>query len=423
MGGRGNKMRRRYRALVLSFSLLPSLLFASLSVDECVELAKQNNSAIEIASYKTDRAIAVKNEMLSGFLPQVDLEAVIDNNNRSLSGDLTQFQDFHSTKAVGLSVNLGLWDFGQTLKRFKASKSRIYAAEYQEQQVQLEVEEKVRVAYARVLEKEKTAGVLQTSLGLIQQQLAKSKSLFDQGVARSTDVLSLQVQLSEKEKRLIQAKNELETERMRLNHLIGLSISESPQLEELQEKSGNFSYESALDYATDNRPDLKAYKRLLRALELERQAAIFSFAPKIFAFANGNYSSEQSSASAGIGMKMNLYSGGKRSAQVQRIDAEIRELRTIISDLKTTVSLEIRTTFLHFDEIEKGIELNKEAINLAEENLKNTQDLYHQGLQSINDVLIALEQLSLVKLHYFSNLYKYYINQAHLVAITGGFSN
>lgn len=405
----------------LLLALFPAFLIATLSIDDCVELAKKNNAAIEIAGYKTDRAIALKNEMRSGFLPTVELEGVIDNSNRSLSGDLTQFQDFHSNRAVGISINMGLWDFGVTWRRFRASKYRIDASQYQEAQILLDVEEKVRVAYLKVLEKEKLVQVMHTSYETLSLQLDKSKKFFEEGLVKRTDVLSLQVQLTDKEKRVLQAQNEALVERMRLNQLIGLSASDLSPLQDLEEISKSYSYDDALRFAYENRPDLYAYDKLLKALQLDRQATRWNFTPQIYAFGNGNYGSNTSTISAGLGMKMDLYSGGRSLATVQKLDAEIHELQAIVEDLHSLIAVELKNTCLQFEEIDKARLLDKQALELAEENLKNSQDLYNQGLLSINDVLIALEQLSLVKMHYFSSLYRYYMNHAHLVALTAGF--
>ncbi len=408
----------------LSFLLCGSVFstHATYSIEECVALAKTNNARIAIAQSKITYARAVKDEMRSALLPHVSLEGVWDNNNRSLSGDLTQFIDFRSKAAIGISTTWGLWDFGSSLKKFKASKYRIDASELQSQYTSLVVEEQVRTTYLSALENEKIAVVLESSIKTLKQQLATSHALFEQGLVKYTDVLTVQVQLSEEEKRLIQAKNEVLNRKMELNHLIGLPVFETILLQDIPEGICMFSYDHVFDYALQNRPDLLALRKQLEALKLDRLGVRLSVAPKLYAFANGNLSGDEAAISGGLGMKIDLYEGGQREAKLDRLDSEIRELSETLEDLNAVVAVDIKTVFLRLDEIRKSMEIDKEALVLAEKNLRDTMDFYGQGSLSINDVLISEGQLTFVKKNFYSSLYRSHMACARLVTLTGGLS-
>ncbi len=389
---------------------------------DCLKLARENNPALEIACLRTLQAVETKNEVRSGLLPNVSVEGVWDNRNDSLSGDLTQFQGFKSNKAVGISAKQSLFDFGASWSRLRASYIRITASEMDQNSTVLEVEEQVRSAYIQVLQQEKMVRVIKGGIHTLEQQLSQSQDLFKQGIVKHSDVLAVHVQLTEKRQRLLKTKNIVTTHRMGLNRLIGLPLFDERPLQEIK-KTPEFCicFAPALEHALNHRTDLTALCKHLEALRLDHRASNLSHLPHIYAFGNGNYSSSRSTVSAGIGLSLPLYEGGRKRAQSSKLYTEIRALRATQSDLENVIALDVKSTCMQFDEIRESLRLDQETVSFAEENLKNNRDLYQEGQASINDVLMAEEGLSHARMNYFGNYYRYHTTLAHLTKITGGF--
>ncbi len=392
-----------------------------LTVEECVQRAFLQSNTVAAAAFRVHGAIATKNLVRSAFLPQVDLEAIFDNSNHSLTGGFSQFQNFEPTKAIGLTAIWGIWDFGATWLRFKASRLRIDASEMEQAQIFAEVEEKVREVYFSVLEKEKSVSILESSVVTLREQVAKTTDMFNQGLVKSTDVLSIQVQQTEKEKRLLQTQHELVSHRMLLNQLIGAPLCEIASLIDVCSTPCCFSADQATAFALQNRPDLRAFHAQLDALLMERKGLLLNFAPKIYAFTNGNFASNKSVVSAGIGIKMPLYHGGAKMSELQQINAQIGELEAMIAETQQMAILEIKNLQLTFNEIQQSLYLDERSIALAEQNFQDSTRLYEQDLLSIQDVLLAEDQLNFAKQSYFSNLYQSHKSSAHLTRVTGGY--
>lgn len=394
-----------------------------LTLEECIERAKLNSRAIDMAEFDVQGTIAEKNLMRSAFLPQIDLEGVINNCNRTLADDLTQFQDFKSTKAAGIKAMVGLWDFGSTWKRFKASKLRISAAEEEKERVCLEIEEQVHIVYLKVLETSKMVHVLDGAIATLRNQLSQSNQRLEEGLLKTTDVLAIEVQVIEREKALLQLKNALVSQTMLLNKLIGVPLCTEVCLSDLVEESACVDYDDALCYAMKCRPELLAFERELCALYCERKAIELSSAPKIYAFANSNFSAEEGSLSAGIGLNMPLYRGGRRSACLHKIDSEIGKLQLIIEEANESLLLELKSLFFEFSEIDSSLRLSEKAIALAEQQFIDANDLLLQGLFPIQDYLIAQDQFNSAKMSYLSNFYRLHQAYARLKTTTGGYPN
>lgn len=393
-----------------------------LTLEECLQLAYERNTSMEIACFRTQGVIETKNEMRSFLLPNISIEGVWDNRNDSLSGNLTQFQEFHSTKAIGVSVKQSLFDFGASWVRLKACQQRIQAARLDQEGVVLGVEEQVKAAYFQVLSQEKMVGVIESSLQTLEKQYQQSEDLFTQGIVKHADVLAVGVQLSEKKQRLLQEKNALSIQRMSLNRLIGLPLFDTPMLKDVEgQRAACYSFESVYEFALAHRRDYLALCKQIEAMQNDYRASNLSYLPLFYAFGNGNYSSNKSTVSAGIGMSLPLYEGGRKQAQNNKILAELRTLRASRDDLESGMVIEIQNAQLQLQEIQKSILLSQEAVGLAEETLQNYRELYSSGQVSISDILLAEDSLAQTRMGYVSNLYRYQLTLAHLNHITGGF--
>jgi outer membrane protein TolC len=185
-------------------------------------------------------------------------------------------------------------------------------------------------------------------------------------------------------------------------------------------------------YALAHRNDIKALKAQIEALESRHRAALASYGPKFFLF--GGYSrventiSEEHSGSkpnknwisGGVGLQMPLYDGGKTSASVQKIKAQLAEARANLEDLELGLLMEVNNAYFQCEEQYAGISIDKTAVALAEENLRSTTDRYQQGLVSINDLLKAEEQLSQSRMNQNRSIYRCQAAYAHLISSMGG---
>lgn len=391
------------------------------TLEMCLKLARERNASLEIACLRTKQAVEAKNEVRSALLPNISVEGVWDNRNDSLSGDLTQFQDFNSTKALGLSVKQSLFDFGASWVRLKASQLRIQAAQLSQEGVILSVEEQVRMAYFLVLSQEKTMEVIQSGLLTLKKQYAKSEDLYKEGLVKHSDLFAVGVQISETKQRLLQERNKLATHRMVLNRLIGLPLFERPLLKAVEGKEPLcFFFESAFQYALANRREYLALCKQIEALKNDYRASNLSHFPTFYAFGNGNYSSNRSTVSAGIGMNLPLYEGGRKQAQSHKMRAELCALKATRDDFETAMALEIQKAQQQLVEIQESIALSKESISLAEETLQNYRKLYNEGQLTISEILLAEDRVTQVRMGYVTNLYRYQMTLSHLNQITGG---
>ena len=267
--------------LAILFSVAAVQAQESLTMDECVRRANQVSPIVSISQSKVDELKANKREAVATFWPQLVAKGVWDNKNETLSGDLTQFQEFHSTTAGGISAQLGLFDFGASWNHLKASSLFIQASEWQQKKMLLDLEETVRNAYLRVLEAQHAFEVADHSMKTLSKQQEVSQAFFEQGIVTKRDTLSVELQLSQKKRDFLAAKNGVARAKMELNRLIGNEITAPIELQELSETvDADYNDQKIVEYALRHRPELKALSKRSDGLAKEKQALKLSNAPK-----------------------------------------------------------------------------------------------------------------------------------------------
>ncbi|HEY5260181.1 MAG TPA: TolC family protein, partial [Rhabdochlamydiaceae bacterium] len=303
-----------------------------------------------------------------------------------------------------------------------ASSLFIQASEWQQKKMLLDLEETVRNAYLRVLEAQHAFAVADHSMKTLSKQQEISQAFFEQGIVTKRDTLSVELQLSQKKRDFLAAKNGVARAKMELNRLIGNEITAPIELQELSETvDADYNDQKIVEYALRHRPELKALSKRSEGLAKEKQALKLSNAPNFYAFTNADFSSKKGAVSAGIGLHMPIFEGGKSPAQIAKVRAQKREVDETLRDFRERLEVDIQVAVLQLKEERDNFENGKLAIELGEGNFTKTGDLYKEGQASINDLLYAEEQLSASHLRYHSSLYRYYSTLYRLSTLAGGY--
>ncbi len=210
---------------------------------------------------------------------------------------------------------------------------------------------------------------------------------------------------------------------MELNRLIGSDITAPMELQQLSETVETACNATEIvEFAMQNRPEILVLSTRKAALEKEIRALRLSHAPRLYAFTNADFSSDKSAVSAGIGMHLPIFEGGKIPAQVAKVRAQKDEVDATLTDFKERLAVDIQAAVLQLKEEEDSLAISQQAVELGHRNFTKNGDLYKEGHASINDLLYAEEQLYLSHLRYYSSLYRYYSTLYRLNTLAGGYT-
>ena len=259
------------------FLLIPVLAAAQtqpkpVTARECIDAALMNNPVVRIARARQDAADARLDETSAARLPQVRLNmryaqlSHVDPMTIPLpipgAQPITLFPSIDQQSAVRLSVSQPLFTGWKLSGAEEAARANAASATEETFRDQADLALQVEQAYWSWVQAREAVEVLEHARGQISEHERIVKSLSDQGLATSADVLNVQVKRSDVDVRLIEARTNATLAMMALNNYVGnpletlLTPAEHPlDLISTHAASGQ---ETMIAQAVQARPDLRA---------------------------------------------------------------------------------------------------------------------------------------------------------------------
>jgi outer membrane protein TolC len=388
----------------------------SLSMEEAIQAAVQNNKQLLIA--KTDEAIAKSNfnQTEAIWLPNVNLSQTAYRTNNPLNVFGFKLQqasvlqaDFnpailnnpnnYSNYNTQLALQQPIINLDALYMR-KAAKEQVgmYAAQVQRttEAIKMQVVQSyLYLEFTYQYEKVTVEG-----LKTMQSIYKFTKDRFDQGMMQKSDLLNVAVQVQAAELQHSQAKSQIENMSDQLTVLMG-----APKGVVYSTKPYNLSPQTDIsDSVSSGRSDIRALNAAVNSYDMAIKSTEMSWMPKLNAFANYNINDKSiafngaKSYIAGVQLSWDIFKGNQmnRKAATQRLE-KTKVQQQLTSQLETGAA-EIRKTKRAVVDANYKIQQQTTSVQQSEEALRILQNRYEQGLVSTNDILVAQTQLSQQKL-------------------------
>lgn len=325
----------------------------------------------------------------------------------------------------------GTWNLFDSCASWKAVRRAQHlqsAAGHQLERTEQELVFRVVDAYYGLLLARKQQDVAEQSLTTAQSVLEHSRARFESGLSVESDLLSAQVRRASRQQEVIRARNNVALAAAQLDVAMGLSPgSASEPAEVLTERKLPAPLLAGLEkQALEKRPDLERVRSEEAAQAESVSIARSSFGPHVNAFASWQADNPTvfaggggSNWMSGIEVRLDLFQGGARRAQLSRD----RALQDKIASLKQAASdgirLEVRRAFYDFDSARQEIEVTREAVAQALESLRINQNRYEAGLTTVTDLLGAEEAARRSQADYWQAVYRLDTSYASLELASG----
>lgn len=287
----------KHLAILFIFFFSITAAAQELSLQECIDLALQNNIALKRSELQKRTAKINFKSTRSGVLPQLNANYNIGiNNGRSIDPYTNDYID----QQLEFS-NAGLSLYNQLFKGFELRNSiqrdrfNLKASEAETEETRQQLILDVTLAYFQILNNRDLLELARLRLKATQQQTDRLKTLYELGEGNPADYTDILGQISNDEASVVEAETQLEQSLLELANLLDLDtlpeVREMAFLEELEkfEPSAAEVYEDALN----NLPTIEAERLKIQASEEDVQVSRSLYAPGIALFAqlNTNYSS------------------------------------------------------------------------------------------------------------------------------------
>ncbi len=405
-----------------------------LSVDQAVKLALERNQDLLTSGENVNAASGLKKQALQSYLPRISASGSYSHsfNPQGYFDPATQSfiagsQDNYGVRYV-LSQNL--IDIA-SMRNISAAGKELQASKLSHEFSRSDLVLGVKQQYYALVAAQDLASVSDSALALSDRELQRTQSLFELGMVAKSDVLKAQVRVANGKLDVIRGRGNVVNERARLARILGQAPSDDLHASDLLTETKVAVDSTAIfQEATANRADLQAALRSWEASKSRAGAARASFLPSIggqIAFSNGNSTGLQPFAgfddgtrSAAVGFSFPLLDGvvGKKG-QIQTAQAHAEQDRYAYEKKKLDVQVEVREAISAARQANEGVDVAKDGLASAEEDLKLSQEKYNVGSGTILELLDAQVNLQKARQQYVVALTQARIAEAQIERARG----
>ena len=386
---------------------LPAGYCASLSIDEAVQMALQQNTAVRITALGEDTAAAALRQAKGSKGFTVTANTSFSRSDKNNEGQV-------NSNSNGVTASLPIYSGGKNEANIDSSELGVKIARLNTDRQKENIKLNVVQAYYDVLQAQKQVQVDQSSVDNYQAHLTNVQQLFSAGSKARIDVLRSSVELSNARQTLIKQQNTYEVDLSKLRNILNMDPNEPLTLTQ------DFAYEafpqeldSCVSYARQNRKDLQADTYTLGQKELAIKAAKGDLLPSVNLSVGASWekqglpSSDNHSYTAGVTASWDLFDSGITKAKISAAQTALEVAKLTLEQDQNSVDLAVRQAYYNMREAEKRFNSTQDAVTQAKEDYFIASEKYKAGEGLMLDIIDAQLALSTAELNYISAQYDY----------------
>jgi len=380
----------------------------TLTLNEAIDLSIKNSKQLKIDRARIEQTSAQLKQAFQKRLPDASVTGSYiyltnpivsiktKNSSSGTSGSAPAPKVNQATYGI-LNASLPLYAGGRIRYGIESSKYLAQAVELDAENNKEEVIENTIEAFVNLYKAGVAVTLYNENLLQAQQRVKEFANLEKNGLLARNDLLKAQLQSSNVELSLLEAKNSWELANVNMSLMLGLPENTilSPDSSLIQQ---NFSVNTLNDYvqsALTNRKDIEALGLRKQAADAGVKAAKGQLFPSI-AVTGGYIAADvpgvlsiANAANIGLGVKYDIGSLWKNKAKVDEAEGRSKELVATQELVNDNVRMQVNKSYLSWLNSQKKIEVYNKAIEQSNENYRIVKNKYTNGLATVNDLLEA----------------------------------
>jgi outer membrane protein TolC len=410
-----------------------------LSFQEAIDRGLHNNLGLLLSGDQTIMARGERWKELSNLLPNFSARVQEDVQNQSLAalgfeklfpllglkGSVPAVTPTFSYFDARASLSQSVFNY-QNLEKERAASESLKSAQYSykdaRELVVLAVGNSYLQAIATAARIEATAAQVENAQALYNKAGDQQKA----GLSPAIDTLRSQVELQTRQQQLIAARNDFAKQKLSLARVIGLPPGQEFVLTEKAPYQAltPLPVEVYLQRAYASRSDYQAALAQVRAAELSRKGAAAGHYPTLDL--NANYGDigvtpDHSNGTWQVdgGLNIPIFAGGKTHSDVLEADAQLKQARSQLGDLRGRIDYEVRAALLDLNSAAEQVEVARSSVDLAEQSLAQSRDRFTAGVTDNLEVVQAQESVAAAHDSYIQSLYAHNLAKVELAYAIG----
>lgn len=375
-----------------------------LSLDEAVQLGIQNSKSLKIDAAKIEEATADLLEAKNRQLPELKVSGsymylpIKPNIDLKLPGvSAAGGPEVHQVAYGSANLSVPIYSGGRIKYGIQSAKYLVEASKLSTENDKIAIAYNVAQAYNNLFKANQSIKVLEENLTASQKRDETFLKLENNGVIARNDRLKANLQTSNIELQLLEAKNNYNIANINMDLLLGLPETTEIEVDQnyVDESDDVKPVSFYLNEARENRKDLQVLDQQRKAAELGTKSAKAENLPSI-AFTGGYVAADipkfltiYNAVNVGVGISYNLSNLWKENSSLKQSKAREMQLSATNELLNDNIKLDVNREYQNSDYSKKRITVFEKAAVQANENYRITKNKYDNGLATMTELLDA----------------------------------
>ena len=414
----------------------------SLSLDECVRIALNENPTIKVKEMEITRVDYSRKEVLGQLLPTVNLAGQY-TRNLSLqtmymdtpNGTMAIKMGSDNTHAGGFQAQIPLV-VPQLWKSIKLSENQILQNVEAARANKLSLVNQVEKAYYALMLAKDSKRVIEENHATAKLNADIFQKKFELGAASEYDVLRANVAVTNLEPAILEAENSITALKLQLKLLMGMDVRQdfepSQQLDEFKGEmyARVMSNTLGADTTLANNTSLKTLDLqtdyLKKALDVQKMAwypTLTGSASMMWhSMNNGSpFSGLRWSRASNVGLTLAfpIFQGGHRYYKQKQAEIAVDEMKWQRENLERSLHVQVATQNDVIAKNLKQIESNEGGVKMAEKANDIMQQSFKIGAATFIQLRDTEDALMAARLAYYQAIYNYLVAESDLEHVLG----
>ena len=305
----------------------------------------------------------------------------------------------------------------------KAAKAKMEALSLQTERAKEYLELEVGKAFMELQLGYKAVTVLKNANKTADANLKLIENYFKQGILQKTDLLSVQVRVSEIQNQLQYAKSNVQNASDYLAFLLDENNT-NKVYKPIEELENAMSIETINPTLSNTRKDIQAMDKSSDAYAKMLQSSKMKFLPRLNAFGsyelydNTIFGTNAKGYLVGAQMSWSLFDGYKSIGKMEKAKAEFQKSEIETQQYKAKSQMELNKTNRQLKDAENKVNLSNLAFKQSQEAYRIRSNRFTQGLEKTTDLLQSETLMFQKELEFSQAVFEYHFTQNYLQFLT-----
>lgn len=440
---------------------------ATLSVDNCIELAIKNSPEIQIYQQYVEMQKSKVGQSKANYFPSIGATIGQEYGNTDIGYRSTQ----NNNSTARIALNQLIYSFGKVFSQVKMQKFYKIAAEYDLQNAVLNTANNVKSAYYGVLAAKANVDIQKANVLVNERQYNRTKAFFEEGLVSKIDLVNQEVYLSDAKINLVSAQNLYQNSIVQLNNamyivnapqynientetfnfknnyaeinllnvantttkedgtiepkeaVLTMQVEKSDILENYKFSAYPYTMEESVERAYKNRPDLLSMQATQDAVNEALKYSKKSYFPDLTGSVGYNWNNNSYYSSNGLSLGAYLSMSNlnimETNLKIKENKAQFEIAKQNVDLIKKNIYFEVQSAFINMIQLEKNIPLMQTKVKQTLENYELADARYEVGLGNFIELQDAKENYNNAQRDYVQTIYKYNVALTNLHTAMG----